>query len=357
MDTLYLKVDSHHPEEGPVRQAARILKEGGLVAFPTETVYGLGANALDPQAVARIFHAKGRPADNPLIVHVASPAEVEDLVVSVPPKGERLMRHFWPGPLTLVLPRKPVVPDVVTAGLDTVAVRMPDHPVALALIRAAGVPVAAPSANLSGRPSPTTARHVLQDLGGMIDAIVDGGRSSVGVESTVLDLTTPSPMVLRPGGVTLEQLSDLLGEKVELDPAIAAEADPNLAPRAPGMKYTHYSPRAEVVIVAGEVAAVREKIIQLVAEYQAAEKRVAVLASQETLGFYLGSPHQPEHLAVLGVRADLSSVASHLYGALRSCDEAGADVALVEAFPSQGLGLAVMNRLYKAAGYRIIEAT
>src|SRR3972149_11870243 len=257
--TLMLKVDPRKPEIQKLQIAAEFIKKGGLVAFPTETVYGLGADALNPKAVLALFEAKKRPLDNPPIIHVENPDDVKTLAKHVPHEAELLMKRFWPGPLTLVLERSRKVPDVTVAGLDTVAVRMPKHEVALALIRESGVPIAAPSANLAGKPSPTTAEHVLDDLNGRIDAVLDGGATCVGVESTVLDLTVCPPMVLRPGGTTFEALRKVLGE-VELHPFVAAEKEIVAGEtRTPGVKHKHYAPKAKLILVEGSIAAVVEK--------------------------------------------------------------------------------------------------
>ncbi|GAW93820.1 L-threonylcarbamoyladenylate synthase [Calderihabitans maritimus] len=352
--TQYLVVNPVEPEPDKIEWAARVLREGGLVAFPTETVYGLGANALNREAVRKIFQAKGRPADNPLIVHVGSLVEVDNLVTYVPEKARRLMQLFWPGPLTLVLPRRDQVPLEVTAGLETVAIRMPDHPVALALLRTARVPVAAPSANRSGRPSPTTGQHVLADLQGKVDVVLDGGAARVGVESTVLDLTTEVPVILRPGGATVEQLREVLGE-VALDPALE-KSDPEWKPRSPGMKYTHYSPEAEVFLVAGSPRLAVQKILELCKKWQERGERVAILATEETADYYRRGPVVPDHIEILGSRRNLEEIARRLFNALRNCDLNQATVVLAETFPDEGIGLAIMNRLRKAAGGRVISS-
>ncbi|MHB1125873.1 MAG: L-threonylcarbamoyladenylate synthase [Bacillota bacterium] len=351
MRTRYLKVDPANPDGGPIAIAAGILRRGGLVAFPTETVYGLGANAVDPLAVGRIYQAKGRPSDNPLIVHVAEIEQVYPLVQDVPERAVILIAKFWPGPLTLVLERSSLVADVVTGGLDTVAIRMPAHPVALALLRASRVPVAAPSANLSGRPSPTTAQHVLLDLEGRIEAVLDGGPARVGVESTVLDLVSGIPTILRPGSITREQLEEVLGEVQEAYPVSGVQRLEK-APRAPGMKYAHYAPRGELYLVSGPLDKVVPRIAGLVNEWRCLGKRVGVLASDETLMEYQGFATQPDLLISLGSRRDLGGIASRLFGALRDCDRAEMEVILAETYPDQGMGTAVMNRLRKAAAGR-----
>lgn len=321
------------PGRKAISRAAQIICAGGLVAFPTETVYGLGASATNPAAVAAIFSAKGRPSDNPLIVHVSDFEQVYTVAASVPDRACFLMKKFWPGPLSLVLPRGPAVPDLVSAGLPTVAVRMPAHLVALELIKAAGVPIAAPSANRSGRPSPTSARHVLEDLAGRIEAVLDGGVCRVGVESTVLDLTGPRPVILRPGGVTREALASALGEPV-LQFVWKGEA----VPPSPGMKYRHYAPRAPLILVTGPRSR-RERLIGvLTAYYQKQGVRVCLLNG------FLGSK-QP---------GDEESLARHLYRELRRCDTLEAEIILAEGISPKGLGAAVMNRLGKAAA-RVIR--
>ncbi|MHB8945473.1 MAG: L-threonylcarbamoyladenylate synthase [Bacillota bacterium] len=361
MNTRLVKVGAAElgREDGrrAIADAAAVIRAGGLVAFPTETVYGLGTNGLDEDAVARIFVAKGRPQDNPLILHVAAPDEVRPLLKAVPPEAERLMGRFWPGPLTLVLPRSPLVPDAVTGGLETVAVRLPDHPVARALIAAAGVPIAAPSANLSGRPSPTSADHVLMDLGGRVEMIIDGGRTTVGVESTVLDLTTNPPAILRPGGVTREQLEEFLGAVAGPEspapgatPGAKAGAGAPAAverPRAPGMKYTHYSPAAPLMLFIGPP----DLVVWTINERAAAEgregRRIGILTVDEHLGAYQGGA--ATLLVSLGPAGDGRAAATNLFGCLRAFDIQGVDVILAEGVDEAGIGLAVMNRLRKAA--------
>jgi len=348
INTKYVKVNPICPEADLLEEGGLILRRGGLVAFPTETVYGLGANALDGGAVAGIFEAKGRPPDNPLIVHVASQEVVGSLVKWVPSAARDLMEAFWPGPLTIILPAGERVPARVTAGLDTVAVRMPAHPVALGLIRAAGVPVAAPSANTSGRPSPTTAHHVLEDLDGRIDMIMDGGPAGVGVESTVLDLTAPVPLVLRPGGVTPEDLRKILGA-VEVDPAVRLGFKEG-RPRSPGMKYKHYAPRAPLLVVEGSREAAAAKIIELAREHRSKGRRVGILAYGDSVDFSAVG-----EVILAGYRAKPETVAAKLYAALRRFDEMEVDLILAEGLEDRGVGMAVMNRLRKAAGGRIVR--
>ncbi|MBC6976225.1 threonylcarbamoyl-AMP synthase [Bacillus sp. Xin] len=324
-----------------LQEAARLLRENEAIAFPTETVYGLGANAMNDEAIAKIFEAKGRPSDNPLIVHIGAKSQLGEIVREITPVAEVLMKHFWPGPLTIILPKKNGISEKVTAGLDTVGVRMPDHPVALALIEAANVPVAAPSANRSGRPSPTLAHHVYEDLNGKIAGIVDGGATGVGVESTVVDCTSEVPTILRPGGITKEQLEEVIGT-VSLDPALKDEKE---KPKAPGMKYTHYAPKAPLSIVEGS----REFIQQLVDKKKEEGYTVGVLTTEEYQHVY-----KADVVLSCGVRSDLASVATKLYDVLRTFDASKVDVIFSESFPNEGIGNAIMNRLTKAAGHHII---
>lgn len=346
--TKVLVVDAAHPDGAELAEAAQVLRSGGLVAFPTETVYGLGANALDGQAVARIYAAKGRPQDNPLIVHVAEREAVSQVAAVVPPKAQRLMERFWPGPLTLVLPKTPAVPEEVTCGLQSVGIRMPSHPVARALIRAAGVPVAAPSANLSGRPSPTSAEHVIEDIAGRVDVIVDGGETGVGVESTVLDMTVDPPVLLRPGGVTVEQITAEIGP-INLDKAMAGAA-PGEKPRSPGMKYKHYAPKAPLILVDGPVLAMQAKIRDLSYEYREEGRRVGIMCCAESRGAY-----QADVILEYGSRAQPETLACDLFATLRAFDRHQVDVILAEGVSTAGIGLAVMNRLTRAAAGRVVH--
>ena len=334
-----------------ISKASAILKADGLVAFPTETVYGLGADALHADAAAKIYAAKGRPSDNPLIVHIADTEAVYRLAKAVPEKAAALMEAFWPGPLTLVLPKNSIVPDGTTGGLDTVAIRMPSHPVALQLIRESGVYIAAPSANTSGRPSPTTAKHVLDDMNGRIDMILDGGAVGIGIESTIVDLTGDIPTILRPGFITKKMLEDIVGE-VAIDPAITAPS-PDLRPKAPGMKYTHYAPKGELSIVeskAGDAASVAKKIDSLVSDREREGYKAVILISEENKELY-----SSKNIITLGSKKRDETIAATLYAALRKCDELGADYIFSEAFSEGALSGAIMNRLLKAAGQRVIE--
>jgi len=349
--TIILKMNCEEPELNKIRVAAEIIRRGGLVAFPTETVYGLGADALNPEAVARIYAAKKRPPDNPIIVHVASEEEVYKLSENVPESASVLMNSFWPGPLTLVLKASKIVPKTTTGGLDTVAIRMPSLEIALALIRESAVPIAAPSANLAGRPSPTTAEHVKQDLAGKIDLILDAGPTKVGVESTVLDLTTDPPQILRPGGVTYEQLKRVL-DRVELEPSVVADRQVRLVQaRSPGMKHKHYAPNAEIVVVEGKLNAIARKVQELADYYTKMKKKVGILATDET-----ESRYRADVVKSLGDRKDLATTARNLFKRLREFDEENVDVIIAEGVTPKGLGLAVMNRLRKASGFNIVKA-
>lgn len=333
--------------------AANFLKNGGLVAFPTETVYGLGADALNSDASAKIYAAKGRPSDNPLIIHVADTQSVYRLAENVPDKAVMLMQAFWPGPLTIILPKKSIVPDGTTGGLPTVAIRMPSHPAALSLIRESGVYIAAPSANTSGRPSPTKAEHVMEDMNGRIDMILDGGAVGIGIESTIIDLTGDVPTILRPGYITKSMLEDIIGP-VETDRALI-EPDPNIRPKAPGMKYTHYAPKGELTIVEASQKNASDnlvacKINELVAEKKVRGYKTAVIATEENAHLY-----QCEHILIAGQRSKGETIAAKLYSILRQCDELDIDYIYSEAFHQGELGNAIMNRLLKAAGHRVIS--
>lgn len=340
MDTRILGTD----DKG-ITEAARILKEGGLVAFPTETVYGLGANAMDDEAVSKVYAAKGRPSDNPMIVHVAKPQDLTLLTDNITDDMKKLAENFWPGPLTMVVQAKPQVSRITTGGLDTVAVRIPDNETTLKLIETAGMPMAGPSANLSGHPSPTSSNHVYDDLQGRIDAVIQGEICKVGIESTVVDMTSPAPVILRPGIVTAEDLEKVLGKKVELDPAVLQkpkisnngkllETEDDYKPKAPGMKYKHYAPKAEMMIFVGEPEKVRLAI--------AAEKMARVEFGQK--------------VGVLIFDSDKPKEAAHdFFAKLRAFDKSGVDVILAAALKEDGVGLAVMNRMFKSAGYNIRE--
>ena len=331
-----------------ILEAATLLKAGGLVAFPTETVYGLGADATSEAAVAAIFAAKGRPSDNPLIVHLGYPSQLDGLILSLPSVGWKLIHHFWPGPLTLVAYSQNKVARSVTAGLPTVGVRMPSHPVALALLRTAAVPVAAPSANRSGRPSPTEADHVWTDLAGRIDGLLDAGPTGVGVESTVIDVTVSPPMLLRPGGVSVEAVQEVIGE-IQLDPSLF-KRDTQVRPRSPGMKYRHYAPGGEIWLIEGEGEQLVQRVQAAVNKARYNGKRVGILTTDERLSAY-----EADWVISCGQRSDPASIAQGLYRALRRFDEVGAEVILAEVFPEEGILASVMNRLNKAAEGRLIS--
>lgn len=330
-------------QEKELELAADILREGGLVAFPTETVYGLGGNGLEPEASRKIYAAKGRPSDNPLILHISKRSELDPIVKRVPAVAEKLMDAFWPGPMTLIFEKNDCVPYATTGGLGTVAVRMPAHEGARKLIERAGVPVAAPSANTSGRPSPTTAAHVKEDLDGKIDMIVDGGSVGIGVESTIIDVTEEIPVILRPGYITKEMVAKVVG-KVKMDPGLSG-ANPDIRPKAPGMKYRHYAPDAAMTIYEGKQELVVQTINQKASEYPAA--KVGILATEETKDCY---PHG--QVVSAGSRKE-KTITEGLYGALRTFDHLGVEVIFSESFSEEERSEAIMNRLLKAAGQHI----
>lgn len=347
MQTKYIKYTSCDAPE--FDDAAKALRDGQLVAFPTETVYGLGANALDKQAVSSIYAAKGRPSDNPLIVHLADIEMLKFLVTEVRPNAAKLISEFWPGPLTIIMKKTAVVPEITTGGLDTVAVRMPDNPIALELIRKAGVPVAAPSANRSGRPSPTMAKHVLEDLNGRISYIIDGGPCKVGVESTVIDVTSEPCVILRPGGVTPSMIKQVLGN-VELDKNLFNVENID-KPKSPGMKYRHYSPKADVFVVSGDKEDIAKWFNRQISDDEKAGVKSVILAAKEHIHQY-----GLNNAISYGSINDAYEVAANIFRLFRECDKIGAEKIYVEAVPKQGIGLAVMNRIEKAAGGRIIQA-
>ena len=349
MDTIIEKVDPAHIDTDVMEQAGKLIAEGELVAFPTETVYGLGGDALDPDASRRIYAAKGRPSDNPLIVHIADFDDMKRVAREVPEQAKKLADAFWPGPLTMIVWKSDAVPEATTGGMQTVAVRMPNHPVALELIRRSGCLIAAPSANTSGRPSPTEAQHVAEDLSGKIAMILDGGPVGIGIESTIIDLTEEKPMILRPGYITPEMLSEVLQEEVVIDPGIIA-ADDTRKPKAPGMKYKHYAPKAEMIIVDGAQDAVIDKINELTAAKRAEGKKVAVIATDETKDRY-----DAQVILSMGKRADEDAIAQHLYKILRECDESDVGEIYSECFQTPRIGQAIMNRLLKAAGHTVIH--
>lgn len=351
MNTIRIIIpDKEHIDQTALASAAEILRTGGLVAFPTETVYGLGANALDAKAAEKIYGAKGRPSDNPLIAHIAHLKDLEPLVSSVSESGKKLIDAFWPGPLTLVFSKSGLVPYKTTGGLETVAVRMPSDPIARSLISLAGVPVAAPSANTSGRPSPTTADHVFQDMDGRIDMIVDGGAVGIGLESTIVDVSGQVPVILRPGAITLEMLRQVVGD-MEMDPAITGPLSQDVKPKAPGMKYKHYAPKAQLFLVEGGTKEVVEEIKRLTSMAAGEGRRPGIICTQETRACF----HEGV-IRSIGVRSEEETIAHNLYGVLREFDDLDVDVIYSESFSRRQLGQAIMNRLTKAAGYQIIRA-
>ena len=350
MKTKIIQLETEDLREGCFDEALVILRAGGLVAFPTETVYGLGANALDENAAIKIYEAKGRPSDNPLIVHISQVKDIETLAQNIPQKAYQLAEVFWPGPLTIVLNKKDCVPYQTTGGLDTVAIRLPANQIARNLIAQAGVFVAAPSANLSGKPSPTTAKHVIQDLSGKIDMIIDGGNATLGLESTIVDLSGENPIILRPGCITKAMIENVIGP-IGYDPAVLQkEPNLNLAPKAPGMKYRHYAPEGKLTIYEGEINKVVDAINLKAKEKLENSNKVGVIATDETKSLY----HYGT-VKTIGSRKNEASIAAGLYGILREFDELHTEYIYTESFMDNSLGQAIMNRLLKAAGYRVVK--
>ena len=349
MKTKFYEIDLNNIDAEKMQEAGDLIAAGELVAFPTETVYGLGGDALHPEAAKKIYEAKGRPSDNPLIIHIAEVSDLDRVGKNVPEQAKKLADAFWPGPLTMIVWKKEEVPFATTGGLNTVAVRMPNHLVALELIRRSGKLIAAPSANTSGRPSPTEGAHVMGDLEGRIAMVLDGGPVGIGIESTIIDLTEPVPMILRPGYITPEMLSEVLGEEVIIDPGIIA-ADDTTKPKAPGMKYKHYAPKADMIIVDGEDMAVVEKINEMAMESHRNGKKVAVIATEETKDKYAA-----DVVLNIGARQDEDSIARHMYKILRECDKLDVEVIFSESFKTPRIGQAIMNRLLKAAAHQVIH--
>ena len=348
METKIIRIDEQHIDQALIKEAGDVIRAGGLVAFPTETVYGLGGDALNPRSSEKIYRAKGRPSDNPLIVHIADMEALDAVVREVPESGRRLAERFWPGPLTMIFHKAGCVPEETTGGLDTVAVRMPSHPVARALIRAAGGYVAAPSANRSGRPSPTVAKYVTEDMDGRIEMILDGGDVEIGLDSTIIDLTADEPMILRPGCITKQMLGEVLSD-VEEDCTMMRD-DSGQAPKAPGMKYRHYAPRGDLTIVAGEEDRVVEYINTQAASDQNKNKKTGVIATDTSVAKY--------HVQVCrsaGNRENESTIARELYRILREFDDEQVEVIYAESFDTAGIGQAIMNRLLKAAGHKVVR--
>lgn len=350
MNTELFKIDEHNIDAAAkeiLTKAGSIIREGGLVAFPTETVYGLGGDALNPESSRKIYAAKGRPSDNPLIVHVASMEDVEAIVDEVPEAAYRLAEAFWPGPLTMIMNKNDKVPHETTGGLDTVAIRMPNNEIALELIRQSGGYIAAPSANTSGRPSPTLARYCVEDLSGKIEMIIDGGQVGIGLESTIVDLTSEEPMILRPGYITQDMLKEVLG-RVTIDRTII-DATSTQKPKAPGMKYRHYAPKGSLTIIQGNQKSVVDYINARAKEAMEEGKRVGIIGTDATRDFY-----SADVIKSVGNREDESSIAHELFKVLREFDDENIDVMFSESFDDSGIGQAIMNRLLKAAGHNVI---
>ena len=348
MNTIYAKMTEEEPDETQIRRAGEILRRGGLVAFPTETVYGLGGDAFNPESSKKIYAAKGRPSDNPLIVHICRIGDMEKVAARIPEEALRLAEAFWPGPLTMILPKRPELPKETTGGLDTVAIRFPSNRIAQALIDAGGGFIAAPSANRSGRPSPTLAQYCREDLDGRVDMIIDGGQVGLGLESTIIDLTEAVPVILRPGFVTWEKLQEILGN-VDAGSLVPDPHD-DTAPKAPGMKYRHYAPKGELIIVDGPPEKTAAFINEKIRSHRAAGIRTGVICAEETKDAYTA-----DYVKSAGSRDDEESVARELFRILREFDDEGAGMIYAESFVSTGVGRAVMNRLLKAAGQRIIH--
>ena len=345
MKTIISKIDINNIDKEELKKQAKLLTEGNTVIFPTETVYGLGANALDEDAVIKIYEAKGRPSDNPLIVHICEKSEVYNLAKDISEKAELIMDEFWPGPITIILNKKDIVPYRTSGGLDTVAIRMPSHPIAREIIKQSGLPIAAPSANISGRPSPTKADHVYEEMNGRVSGIVLGDDCNYGLESTVLDMTGDIPMILRPGSITKEDLESIVG-KVTIDPSLSKKED-NKKAKAPGMKYTHYSPDADVYIVSGQSNKVIDEINKLVHQNELKGLKTGVMCLSKNKDKYNGE--------VISLGESLEQVGSKLFDALREMDKRNIDIVYSEEFPNLGVGQAIMNRLLKSAGYKIIN--
>lgn len=349
MKTKLIRMDEQHINAALVKEAGEVIRAGGLVAFPTETVYGLGGDALNPLSSAKIYSAKGRPSDNPLIVHVADMEALDAIVLEIPDSARKLAEKFWPGPLTMIFHKSEAVPYETTGGLDTVAVRMPVHRVARELIRAAGGYVAAPSANRSGRPSPTVAKYVTEDMDGRIEMIIDGGDVEIGLESTIVDLTAEQPIILRPGYITKEMLEQVLSA-VEEDSTIMRD-DSGQAPKAPGMKYRHYAPKGDLTIVDGTEECVVEYINTRIALHRDDNKKTGVIGTDASVTKY-----KADVCKSLGERSDEKAIAKELYRVLRELDDESVEIIYAESFDTDGIGQAVMNRLLKAAGHKVVHA-
>jgi L-threonylcarbamoyladenylate synthase len=339
--TEVLRINSKKPDDGIIERASSLIRSGEIVAFPTETVYGLGANALDPLAISKIYQIKGRPSDNPLIVHIADLNMLSGLVSTIPPREMRMIKKFWPGPITLIFKKSKSVPKITTGGLGTVAVRMPRNKIALALIKRSGLPIAAPSANLSGKPSPTNASHVKEDLNGKVKLILDGGRTEIGIESTVIDMTPRIPVILRPGGISKERIEDEIGEVRFHDTLLGIRSKSKKINKSPGMKYRHYSPNARVVIVEGSKTRAEEKIIELTKKLKNDGKRGSIMTTNRSL--------KPNANIVQFLGNNLDTIARNLFANLRKADKDHIDVIVVQGINYNNTGFAIMNRLKKAA--------
>lgn len=348
MKTDIIKFKGNTKDKIYLKKISDTLKDGGLVVLPTETVYGLGGNGLNKRVCKKIYEAKGRPSDNPLILHIAENSQLDELVAEIPDVAKKCIEKFWPGPLTIIFKRAAIIPDEATGGLDTVAIREPSNEIAHAILKAVDFPVAAPSANLSGRPSPTKVEHVIEDLNGRVDIIVDGGHSVVGIESTVLDVTADPPMILRPGKITLEDLREI-DENITIDSA-TIDSKSGEIPKSPGQKYRHYAPRAEAICFGGRLDKVVNEIKKNISENK--DKKIAVLATDETYEEYKNL--DIKFLVNLGSREHLEEVASNLFDALRRCDEENVDIIFAEGFELRGMGLSIMNRLLKACSGKVV---
>lgn len=342
INTKIVKVDPDNIDYNIIKEASEIINNGGVVVFPTETVYGIGADALNDEAVDKIFKAKGRPQDNPLIVHIADFNELYDLAETISENAKKLAAKYWPGPLTMIFYKKNILSDKITAGLNTAAIRLPVNKIALALIKESKKPIAAPSANTSGKPSPTEASHVVEDLMGKVDMIIDGGSTDIGLESTVVDMTSEIPMILRPGGVTAEDIISVLGS-CQYDPAII-NSNEKIIPKSPGQKYRHYSPKARVILYKGNIEKIALKINEDYERFQSEGYKIGIMSTVQTEKYYSGK------LTILcGDRTKPLTISSNLFKDLREFDGMGVDIILAEAVEENGLGKAIMNRLTKAS--------
>lgn len=352
MDTKVAVLKENFLDKSKIEEAGKVIRNGGLVAFPTETVYGLGANALAPEAVKKIFEAKGRPQDNPLIIHIAEFEDLKPLVSEVNELSDKIMRSFWPGPMTIILKKSSLVPDVTSAGLETIGIRMPSNQIAMEFIKASKVPVAAPSANISGKPSPTDVSRCIEDLSGKIDYIIGGSNCEVGLESTIIDCTVYPPCILRPGAITLEMLKKI-DKNIYIDPAILKNPGEDFKPKAPGMKYRHYAPEAPVKIIRGDIEKTVAKINEIIENNirtAVRDVRIGIIATDETEKYYKNAV-----VLSVGSRKDMGSIAKNLFEVLRKFDDLKVDLIYSESFEEDGVGFAVMNRLKKSAGFDIID--